>query len=291
MFLIMVCEMNNKRKSNKNIRKKFEAGGIALLILISISLITSECTMGINIKSKIKDKSNPPYFPLYNDPLVPDANGPYEAIVDEPIQFHGSASGGIPPYVNWTWDFGDGNISYEKDPLHNYSSVNVFKIYLKVTDSIGMSGWAKTTANIIEPPKCTLRITISTYWTWREGENVIFNIKVSNNKGGDKASYYFKIWIQPINEWIDNQSGIIEGSKVNSHTSSWLNAKAGTYIAYALLYYKNNNKEVEKIDTCTFRVKRFPGEDSFFNSIFGQNKLSQYSIFQNPLNNICSFNN
>ena len=37
--------------------------------------------------------------------------------------------------VNWTWDLGDGNISYDQNVTHNYSQVGVYNVTLNVTDS------------------------------------------------------------------------------------------------------------------------------------------------------------
>ena len=36
--------------------------------------------------------------------------------------------------VNWSWDFGDGNISYEQNPIHFYSEFNYYLITLIIRD-------------------------------------------------------------------------------------------------------------------------------------------------------------
>jgi len=59
-----------------------------------------------------------------------------EGLINEPIQFYGSAAGGFPPY-NWHWDFGDGNTSEEQNPNHSYSKANRYTVRLKVTDKFG----------------------------------------------------------------------------------------------------------------------------------------------------------
>jgi len=37
--------------------------------------------------------------------------------------------------TNYTWDFGDGNISYKQNPLHSYNSVGYYNVTLTVTDN------------------------------------------------------------------------------------------------------------------------------------------------------------
>ena len=85
----------------------------------------------------------------YDDGLIADADGPYGAEVKEDIEFLGYAEGGIPPY-NWSWDFGDGNTSYEQNPLHNYSTKGVYVVNLTVTDEDGngVIDWYVTSAKI-----------------------------------------------------------------------------------------------------------------------------------------------
>jgi len=88
-------------------------------------------------------------FNEYGDDFIAEAEGPYEADVKEDIQFLGDAEGGITPY-NWSWDFGDGNISYEEDPLYNYSNEGLYIVNLTVTDKdgAGVIDWYVTTAKI-----------------------------------------------------------------------------------------------------------------------------------------------
>jgi outer membrane protein assembly factor BamB len=65
--------------------------------------------------------------------LEADAHGPYIGIMNEPVQFTGSASGGYLPY-NFHWDFGDEGTSDEQTPTHIYSEVGNYTITLTVTD-------------------------------------------------------------------------------------------------------------------------------------------------------------
>jgi parallel beta-helix repeat protein len=83
--------------------------------------------------------------------VIANANGPYMGYVDEEIQFIGSASGVFPPY-NWSWGFGDGNISYLQNPTHNYSLADIYTITLTVTDDEGNNDTNTTFAAVGEYP-------------------------------------------------------------------------------------------------------------------------------------------
>jgi len=88
----------------------------------------------------------------YPHSLMADANGPYEGLAGEPIQFIGNVIGGTAPY-SWRWDFGDGFTSTEPNPLHAFSEVGTYQVTLMVTDAVFNSDNDTTTATItvLEP--------------------------------------------------------------------------------------------------------------------------------------------
>lgn len=69
-------------------------------------------------------------------PLKAEANGPYKAMINQPIQLKGNMFGGIPPYT-CHWVFGDGNVSEEQNPAHTYYHVGNYTATFTVTDSEG----------------------------------------------------------------------------------------------------------------------------------------------------------
>ncbi len=114
----------------------------------------------------VTDSANPPNVAIDTTTaeitipeLVADANGPYEGYVDEEIEFHGSASGGIPPY-SWLWDFGDGNMSEYQNSSNIFNAADTYTVTLTVTDSANPPNLATdvTTATITDiiPPTITI---------------------------------------------------------------------------------------------------------------------------------------
>jgi hypothetical protein len=83
-----------------------------------------------------------------------NANGPYHGIVNESIQFTGSAENGTPPY-DFLWNFGDGDISNEQNPTHIYHNEGNYTVYLSVTDNdditVTDSTWALITSGSYPP--------------------------------------------------------------------------------------------------------------------------------------------
>lgn len=55
---------------------------------------------------------------------------------DDSVQFYGDVCGGDPWYT-WFWDFGDGGISYNRNPVHQFKSGGIFNVSLTVTDGNG----------------------------------------------------------------------------------------------------------------------------------------------------------
>jgi len=76
-----------------------------------------------------------------------NAGGPYAEKVGVSVDFSGSVSGGSPPY-NWSWDFDDGNTSYEQNPTHTYGEAGRYSVTLIVTDDYGATGSDTATVEI-----------------------------------------------------------------------------------------------------------------------------------------------
>lgn len=88
----------------------------------------------------------------FEDGFIADGDGPYTGDIGEDINFEGNATEGLDEPYNWSWDFGDGNISYEQNPTHNYSNSGDYIVNLTVTNNTGngVKDWYLTIANIGE---------------------------------------------------------------------------------------------------------------------------------------------
>lgn len=84
-------------------------------------------------------------------PLSGAANGPYSGEAGQTIQFTSTVSGGVPPYSDYHWDFGDGETSTEANPTHTYSEAGTYDVTFSVNDSEGSSATDTTTCEVEAP--------------------------------------------------------------------------------------------------------------------------------------------
>jgi len=72
--------------------------------------------------------------PNETDPLICNANGPYEGKAGDTIFFNGDAEQGQWPYI-FRWDFGDNSTyNYQQNPTHRYMKIGTYNVTLRVTD-------------------------------------------------------------------------------------------------------------------------------------------------------------
>jgi len=83
--------------------------------------------------------------------LIADAGGPYNALINEDIQFSSTIWGGIPPY-EYLWYFGDGDTSVDDNPVHSYPVQGNYSVTLTVTDAEDNVSVDTTMAYVRSPP-------------------------------------------------------------------------------------------------------------------------------------------
>ncbi len=118
------------------------------------------------------------------DNVAPSAGftiSPSEPATMETIQFTDTSSDPDGSIVNWTWNFGDGIQSYQRNASHSYSMAGSYTITLEVRDDSGATGNASDTVIVSNrPPHASFTIepaTPSTHTT------VYFNSTSSDPDG------------------------------------------------------------------------------------------------------------
>jgi len=157
--------------------------------------------------------------------LAADAHGPYIGIMNEPVQFTGSADGGYPPY-SYYWDFGDGETSEEQNPSYEYTSAGNYTVTLTVTDDNDTTAVDATYAVIRESndPPGTPLIEGETHGYYGESYDYTF---IATDPDGDDVWYFIEWGDGDTEEWIGPYSSSEEIAR--SHT--W--DDEGTYIIRA----------------------------------------------------------
>ncbi|MEM0492794.1 MAG: C25 family cysteine peptidase [Candidatus Thermoplasmatota archaeon] len=122
-----------------------------------------------------------------------NASGPYKGYVNEPIKFMGSIQGGFPPFI-WSWDFGDGNYSYEQNPSYTYQKSGEFIVTLTVIDDKENVAVNTTFATILPPKPSTVYVS-QEYNTSTPGWNIThFNMIV---RGINAVASYGTVIVSP----------------------------------------------------------------------------------------------
>ena len=134
------------------------------------------------------------YFMFYRPigkPLTAYACGPYYGNINEPVQFHGSATGGTPPYT-YAWDFNKDGLtdSALQNPTHSWSVAGTYYPTLKVVDDKGI--WSDPdvcTVLIKTPPRYGGDLTgVHSYPHYSIGDNVDIGVDIKNT--GDTPETY-----------------------------------------------------------------------------------------------------
>ena len=155
------------------------------------------------------------------------SNGPYFGEIEEPIQFTGIAENGTKPY-KFFWDFGDGNISEEQNPLHNYSENGNYTVILSVTDgndiTIRDSTWVVIGSDN-NPPSAPVINGPS-----KGKPEIDYNYSFISTDDEADILYYLIDWGDGIEEVLGN---FPQGTKANT-SHSWANKGSYTITAVAV---------------------------------------------------------
>jgi len=135
---------------------------------------------------------------IENNPLVVDAEGPYEGNIMEDIEFDSTVTGGTPPY-EYLWNYGDGNTSTgDPHPTHNYGKAGNYTITLTVTDSEDDTASDTTWAYINAPPNPPIIDGPNS----GKPETLYTYTFTSTDLDGDDIAEYIINWGDGLNETI-----------------------------------------------------------------------------------------
>jgi PKD repeat protein len=98
-------------------------------VTLNISNVTGELAT-INKKNYITVEA-----PVIPDPLSPDFNAtPRSGVSPLTVQFNDASTG---PLDHWDWDFGDGNMSTEQNPVYTYYGPGLYSVTLIISNTSG----------------------------------------------------------------------------------------------------------------------------------------------------------
>ncbi len=162
------------------------------------------------------------------------------------------------PNINsWSWNFGDGNTSVLQNPSHTYSASGTYTVQLTVTDTAGCAGTIDTL------------VTLSNLTAQQNLLTNCGNNNVQFSALPDSAGAYLWNFGNPSSP--NNTSSLQQ--------SNFLYPDTGTYNAYLVIYWGNNN---ECSDTSFFNVDINP---PFVASIdFDQDSCSNVVQFSETTN-------
>jgi gliding motility-associated-like protein len=85
---------------------------------------------------------------------LPQANfTPNDICILEPLQFIDISTITSGSIVGWSWNFGDGNISQQQNPVHTYNTHGSYTVILTVTSAVGCTDTAMRTFNVYPLPQ------------------------------------------------------------------------------------------------------------------------------------------
>ncbi len=193
--------------------------------------------------------------------------------------------------ANYTWDFGDGNISYDKNTSHIYSKYGTYVIKLTVTDNDGMISFAtrEIHVNAIPEPQ----------FTWmppkpKTLQPIYFDASNSNDADGsiiawkwdwDNDGIVDEVTSTPYatHSWKDNGNYTVSLTVVddsNATASCIRTIEVENRLPHALFSFTPSNPQPE--DAIYFTSECFDEDGSivFYNWSFGD---GEYSTEENPV--------
>jgi PKD repeat protein len=197
--------------------------------------------------------------PPPNQSPIADAGSDQIVFEDDIVNFDGSGSydpDGI--IVNYTWDFGDGNLGYGKFPTHIYDTPGSYNVTLTVMDDDNATDSDIMTVTVElrlpSPPRDLDAILVpgsledvKLIWTASlddgEGDNNVAGYTVYKSSNGIYGNYDFAAWIP--------------AQGIPSHTYEWTDFDAGDGDSNNYFYVVRANDTSDDEEQNNNRVGKF----------------------------------
>lgn len=130
-------------------------------IIMTTLLLLGAAVIPFALGEEINSTKETEITNVTNGNLTATINGPESGYLNTPIEFQGSAQGGVAPYI-YEWDFGDGTETILiESPTHTYTKTGSFTITLTVTDSALYEEQETTTTTTITIEKEQIDPTVT----------------------------------------------------------------------------------------------------------------------------------
>jgi hypothetical protein len=192
---------------------------------------------------------------------------PVDVCLNQPVLFQDISTVNGDSIVSWSWNLGDGNVSYQQDPQHTYNASGSYVVNLTVTSSAGCSATLSDTLNVYPLPTANFNfsqgcegtainfIDQSTVgfgnvigWNWNFGDNTSSTMQnpshvyaaagtytvtlISNTAGGCSGvrTRIIQVYPRPVIAFTPSVTSVCIGSTVSfTNTSTSANGTINTW--------------------------------------------------------------
>jgi PKD repeat protein len=186
---------------------------------------------------------------------------PDEPAAFSPVVFNASGSGPQDATANFTWDFGDGNVTTTQLPVvsHVYESAGSFNVTLTVVDSEGYSGSSSQVVRVWLPSYLSIS-TDSSFTT--VGSVVNINGRLSEYSGAGLTNEPVAVYytFAGADSWYPISSAFTDGA--GGYSIQWINSASGTFTLKA--QWSGNATHTGANATATLSSLPYRSEDAFF---------------------------
>jgi PKD repeat protein len=159
------------------------------------------------------------------------------------VRFQNFTTGHV---VRYLWDFGDGSVSLEKNPIHTYVNEGLYTVRLTVITSTGAQGIA-TKTNYIE-----VNVDESVPFVYVESISQPYSTQTANANSTTAKEFVFVDQTDGDivqRNWVFGDGEIETQEDPDNHSASHVYAKPGTYTVSLIVIFSNRRlKKVELPD-------------------------------------------